>query len=446
MKISIRRAVAAVAVGALAATGAVSLSQTANAEQAAASPVLTPFGYNTVASGIKVMAQGVDVRNVRQALVTQACTRMANGATKVSKSDLATPDNPAINVSAITSTSKTYKIGTKYGAIATNTIGDINIGNADVGTIVIKGVTTTADSFHTPSGYGAKNSFDLAQISITLPGGTEIPAPLQDLLDAIDTEVIGNVIDVLQTVTAPIDIPGFGKIALGETWKQKGAHFASADAHGLVIQFTGDGSNTLIYLGQAHSRIGGTAPKTVFRSNVQAMDVQALDGLIHLSRVGATNLPCEGTYGATKHKNVSVAGIVAPVLVNLSGIDNSYAGTQSKDGASGWVQSKIAQVDIPLADLTLKSIVSKVKVTKVAGKPLYSAVKTSLGELIIGGESVAIPAPGEVLELPNGIGTLETGVVDKGKLGATAQAVRITLFDENVVILLGWADNNLWNK
>jgi len=449
VKISIRRAAAATAVAALAATGATTLAPTANAQQQAASattPVLTPFGYNTVASGIKLMTQGVDVRNVRQALVTQACTRMANTDTKVAKSDVATPDNPLINVSATTSTSKTYKIGTKYGAIATNTIGDIAIGNADYGTITIKGLSTAADAWHTPNGYFAKPSLDLAKISITLPAGTEVPAPLQDLLDAIDTQVMDNVIDVLQTATAPIKIPGFGKIAIGEKWRQKGAHFASSDAHGLVIQFTGDGSNTVIYLGQAHSRIGGTAPKQVFRSNIQAMDVQVLDSLVHLSRVGATNLPCEGTYGATRHKQVSVAGIVSPVLVKLSGIDNSYAGTQGKDGASGWVQSRIGQADIPLAQLTLKGIVSRVKVTKVAGKPITSAVKTSLAELILNGESVAVPGPGEVLELPNGIGTVETNVIKKGKLGAKAQAVRITLFEQNVVILLGWADNNLWNK
>jgi len=449
VKISIRRAVTAAAVGALAATGAVSLSPTATAQQQAAStstPVLTPYGYNTVASGLKLMAQGVDVRTVRQALVTQSCTRLANTDLKVAKSAVATPDNPLINVSAITSTSKTYKIGTKYGAIATNTIGDVAIGNADFGTITIKGLTTSADAFHTPTGYHSKPSLDLAKISITLPGGTEIPAPLQDLLDAIDSQVMDQVITVLQTATAPIEIPGFGKIAIGETWKQKGAHFASADAHGLVIQFTGDGNNTLIYLGQAHSRIGGVAPKSVFRSNIQAMDVQALDGAVHLSRVGATNLPCEGTYGATRHKAVDTAGIVSPLLVKLSGIDNSYAGTQSKDGATGWVQSTVGTVEIPAAQLTLKGIVSRVKVTKVNGKPLTSVVKTSLGELIIGGDSVAVPAPGEVLELTNGIGTIETGLVDKGKLGATAQAVRISLFEENVVILLGWADNNIWNR
>jgi len=448
MKTLVRRAVTATAVGALAASGAMTLEPTATAQQqvaAASTPVLTPFGYNTVASGVKLSGQGVDTRTVRAALVSQACTRLANTDTKVAKTALATPDNPLINVSAITSTSKTYKIGTRYGAIATNTIGDIAIGNADYGTITIKGLTTAADTWHTPNGYFAKPSLDLAKISITLPGGTPIPAPLQDLLDAIDTQVMDNVIDVLQTATAPIDIPGFGKIAIGEKWRQKGAHFASTDAHGLVIQFTGDGSNTVIYLGQAHARIGGPAPQAVFRSNIQAMDLQGLDGLIHLSRVGATNLPCEGTFGTVKHKLVDSAGVVAPLLVNLSGIDNSYSGKQSSTGAiSGFAKSHTDQVEIPLAQLTIKNINTVVKVVRRAGHPVTSSVVTSVGSINIGGQNVAVPAPGEVLEFLNGAGTIEYRIVKKGKLGAKAQAVRITLFEQNVVIYLGWVDNNAW--
>jgi len=456
LKISIRRAVAASAAAALAATGAAMIAPSATATEQSAKEstvVLTPFGYNTVASGAKVMLQGVDVRTARLAMVSQACTREV-GLSKSAQLVPTTPVSDYVDIKGISSTSKTYKSGTKYGAIATNTIGDIAIGNAaeGLGLISLKGLTTTADAFHTPNGYGSKPGLKFAQIGLQLPDALEdIPVPVQDLVDAVNgvlneaQPVVDQVIGVLQQY-GTIEIPGFGKIALGETWKQKGAHFASADAHGLVIQFTGDGSNSVIYLGQAHSRVGGVAPKRVFRSNIQAMDMKVLDGALHLSRVGATNLPCEGTFGATRHKKVSVAGIVAPVVVNLSDIDNSYNGIQNKDKAVGWAQSSIGQVDIPLADLTLKGIVSRVKVSKFGGHRVTSAVKTTLGELIIGGESVAVPAPGEVLELPNGIGTIETGVIRKGQFGAQAQAVRVTLFEQNVEILFGWVDNNVWSK
>ena len=449
MKIKFRRAVAIAAVCATTAAGAMSLAPVANAHQPAAAraatPVKTPFGYNTVASGVKVMAQGVDVRTVRAALVSQSCTRLANGDEKVAKTALATPDNPLINVSAITSTSKTYKVGTRYGAISTNQVGDISIGSADTGTIVIKGLVTSADAFHTPTGYHAKPSLDLTSIAITLPGGTEIPAPLQDLLNAIDTQVIANVIDVLQTATAPIDIPGFGKIAIGETWTTKDAVHSSADAHGLVIQFTGDGNNTVIYLGQAHARIGGPAPSAVFRSNLQAMDLSLIDNLVHLSRVGAVNIPCEGSRGNTLHKVVASAGLVSPLVVNLTGIDNSYSGQQTKDGViSGWVKSHTDMVEIPLAQLVIKNINTKITVNKKPGSKVTSSVATAVGSIEVGGETIPVPKPGEVASILNGAGTIEFRILKKGKLGAQAKALKVTIFDPGVVIYLGWADNNIW--
>jgi len=450
MKTQFRRAVALAAVSAMAALGAVSLAPGATAQQQgasslrAATTVLTPFGYNTVASGSKVMAQNVDVRTARTALVSQSCTRVT-GQSKVAKTALASPDNPAVNISAITSTSTTYKSGDKYGARAVNKIGDIAIGNEDTGTIVIEGLKTSADAWHSPTGYNAKGSIDLATIKITLPGGTPVPQPLQDLLDAIDTQVIGNVIDVLQTATGPIDIPGFGKIAIGETWKQRDAVHASADAHGLVIQFTGDGGNTVIYLGQAHSRIGGPAPTAVFRSNLQAMDLSLIDGLVHLSRVGAVNIPCEGTRGTIRHKVVESAGVVSPLVVNLTGVDNSYSGKQTRDGVlNGWARSHIDSVEIPLAQLLIKNINAKVTVNKKPGSPVTSSVATLVGSIEVGGEAIPVPRPGEVTEILNGAGTIEYRIVEKGKLGSQAKALRITIFDPGVIIYLGWADNHIW--
>lgn len=462
MKISIRKAVATAAVGALAATGAASMApMTATAaEETAAAPVLTPFGYNTVAAGARVTLQGVDVRQARLAQVSQSCTRLA-GLAKANQLVPTTPVSDYIDIKGISSTSKTYKVGSKYGAIATNKIGDIGIGSipgtdavAGLGLITLEGLTTTADAFHTPQGFGSKSTLKAVDINITLPDALEdIPVPVQDLLDAVDqtvTPVVEEVVKVLQENLGVIEIPGFGKIALGETVNKKGAHFASADARGLVISFTGDGSKSRIYLGEAHSRIGGLTPARVFRSNIQAMDLKVLDGAVHLNRVAAANLPCEGTYGVTKSKKLDVAGVVAPVVVDLAGINNTYSGTQNKFKAAGWAQSSIGQVSIPLYDVTLKNIVTRVSVSKIGSQRVVSNVKTSLGELIIGGKSVAIPAPGDPVEILDAtgllVGTVEVRAVKKGKFGATAQAVRVTLFNENVELLLGWADNNIWSQ
>ena len=59
-----------------------------------------------------------------------------------------------------------------------NTIGDIRLGGSVNGvatpTLVIEGLTTTADAFHTPQGFGHAESFDFASIRLELLAGTPL--------------------------------------------------------------------------------------------------------------------------------------------------------------------------------------------------------------------------------------------------------------------------------
>lgn len=456
MKISIRRAAAAVAAGAMVASGVTALTASANAQgqssstSRAATVVSTPFGYNTVAQAARIQVQGTNINSAALGLVTQACTRQA-GLVKTAQVLPETPVSDYIDVDATKSVSRTYKEGTKYGAFSSNTIGHIEIGNLaeGLGLFSLHGLTTTADAFHTPQGYNAKPGLKFADISLTLPDALkDVPVPVQDLLDAINQTtqpVVTEVLGVLQQY-GTIAIPGFGSIGITSTNVRKGAHFASAEARGLVINFTGDGSRSHVILGKSYSRIGGVAPAHVFRSNIEAMDVKVLDGALHLGRVGATNLPCEGTFGVTKHKKMDLAGIITPLLIDVKGIDHSYNGIQNKDKIVGWVQSSIGSVSIPLADLTLKGIVSRVKVSKYGDKRVVSSISTSVAEIIIGGESVAVPKPGQVLQLPNGIGTIETGAIARDPSGARATALKISIFEQNVEILLGVVSNHVSTK
>jgi len=333
----------------------------------------------------------------------------------------------------------------------------VSIGGADFGTLTLQGLTVRADSFHKPSGYGTSAGLAFADIDLTLPAGMPVDGPLGELLDAIDTQVVGQILQVLRE-NGTIDSPGFGTIGIGEIWKQKGANYASAWAHGIVVRFTGDGTNTEILLGQAHSRIGGPAPLATFRSNVQTMDVQALDGLIHLSRVAATNLPCEGSRGTTAHKVKSSASVV-PVgqLIQLEGLDSSYSGDQDRASGvvSGWVKSHtdtatIKGVPDVSPELVFNDVNAKVQVTRRTGKPVVSTIVTKVGGFTVDLDPLALPLPGEVLVLQNSLGrdavTVETRIVDRGKLGARVQALKVTLLEKNIVVYLGWANNAVWPR
>jgi hypothetical protein len=460
VRIRLRRAIATSTICATTVLSTVLVPPTATSANPSTATVakqaMSRFGYNAVASGSVVRSNNVDVCTGRTALVTQACTRLT-GTAKTAETALATPDNNYIDISSITSTSNTYRNAATntYGARATSTIGDVSIGGAGFGVLKVKGLTVVADAFHKPAGYGTIAGLDFAKISLTLPAGTPIDGPLADLLDAINNQVVDQIVKVLEQ-NGTIDIPGFGTIGLAETWRQKGNCFASAWAHGLVIRFTGDGTDTEVLLGQAHTRIGGPAPLATFRSNLQAMDVQALDGLVHLSRVGATNIPCEGSGGNVAHvTRTSASAVPVGQLIQLGGIDNSYAGNQfSATGrVHGWVNTHIDTATIKgvpsvSPELVFTDIDAKVTVTRKSGQPVATGITTKVGGFTVNGTQHALPKPGQVLVLKNGAdqaaATVETRIVDRGTLGAHVQAVRVTLLQKNIVIYLGWAYNSVW--
>jgi len=461
VKINLRRAVAASTVCATALVGTLTMvsDTAAGSESAPAALAMSNFGYNTSASGTVVRSNNVEVRTGRTAFVSQSCTRLT-GQSKTAKTAAATPDNPYINISAVTTSSTTYRNAakTKYGVRAVSTIGDVAIGDpSQFGQVVVKGLQVYADSFHTPKGYGNQAGITFGTLKIVPPDGVDIPQPLQDLLDAIETQVVGQIVGVLQKY-GTIDIPGFGTIGIGERFRRSGAHYAAAWTHGLVIRFTGDGTKSQVLLGQAHTRIGGPTPLGTFRSDLQAMDVTALDGAIHLSRVGAASLPCEGTRGNTEHfKLASAAAVPVAQLIALQGIDNAYGGNQlpARHLMKSWVNAHLDKATIKgvpgvSPELVFTNINAKVTVQRRTGHPVATGIATSVGGFTIDGVSHTLPKPGSVLTIKNGAGqaagTVETRIVERGRLGAHLRALRVTLFEKNIVIYLGWAFNSVWDN
>jgi len=64
--------------------------------------------------------------------------------------------------------------------------------------------------------------------------------------------------------------------------------------------------------------------------------------------------------------------------------------------------------------LTIKNISTVIKVVRKAGHPVTSSVATSAGSINIGGDNVAVPEPGEVLEFLNADRSASAGEADRG--------------------------------
>lgn len=424
----------------------------AQAQERAGDDGLSDFGYRGDVYGVKLVTDSVEALDLKDAHAQQLCTR-AVGQTVEQQSAVSVPDNPLIQVSASTSRTETYVDGSTHGVRGTNTIGDVSIGGT-VGPLttpklVIKGLQTTANAFNTPQGYGHDESFTFASISLDLLDNTvvqSLPPELQQLLAPLDQvtdtvftgtqQAAQQVFQVLSDATKPIEIPGLGTIALGYENGRANDHNAQSQASALRIDVTAGERHQLVELGTARVRMGGPAPVGVFRSGGTAMDYQALDGALRFGNVEHKALPCQGSRGRTQTYQVPHASQLVPVPVVLDGVTYQVNGDQHrrKAVAKGWSRTAIDQVSIPSAQLVITDVSSRAAMRQKAGKRVGSHVSTAVGSITVAGQPVEVPAPGGVVELPNGMGVIQRQLVDTGYRGSQVIGLRIKLFSDAVVI------------
>lgn len=409
----------------------------------------TNFGFKGTAVGVKLFVNNVQALTTKDAVAPLRCTRMA-GRNVRQVSTLSTPDNPLVKLSSSTSETTSYRDGKRHGVLATNSLGDITLGDLPTGLpqVTIKGLTTTADAFHDGQGYGHQETIDYEQLTIELPAETEVPEPLQDLLDAIEAGV-DQVIDVLEEAVTPIEIPGLGSIALGRTKGVAKSHFAESDAAAFEFEINAVPDEVQkLQLGHTRARIGGPTPGGVFRSTSMPMDIKALDGGVHLGGVKPRTIPCEGTRDRVRTRTLAAASAVVPsgALIGVDGVEYTFRGTQHKDGtADGFDANHIDQATMLAGQFVISDINARTNVkTRSPNGKVRKSFRTSIGSITYFGEELPVPEPGGTTPLPNGEGYIERQIVKTNKWGGRVIAVRVSLLEDNVVIDFGIAASQIF--
>jgi hypothetical protein len=453
----------------LAATSAVGLTVAGGLAPASAStgnersaPTLTNFGYRADVYGVKLVTDNVEAFNLKDAHAQLRCTR-AIGQSAQKSSMVSVPDNPLINIAASTSRTDTYKEGETHGVRGVNTVGDIRIGGEINGvktpSLVIAGLTTTANAFHTPQGFGHQEAFDFASIRLELLAGTPLAGtPLEALLEPLDqvtdtvfegtNDVANEIFEVLQSATAPIQIPGLGSIALGKMRGTATGKKATSEAMALEILVEAGGSRQLVEIGSANARIGAPTPAGVFRAGGTALDLQALQSLLHFGNVQHKSIPCEGTLGRTMNYQVPSAGVLGGLVARVTGVTYSHRGSQhaKTDLAKGFSAVRIANTSVPAVGLEISDIFSQVKMRGKENKPVRSEVTSSIGSITYQGQPVAVPDVGQTVELPGGAGLIQRQLVKDSRYGAKSIGLRVQLFTNAVVLDLALADGHIYPR
>ena len=512
MKKSLKRAAAASAVCAVSLAGTLATNPTAVAGEAAEARAsqkpITDFGMKALAFGTKVSVGGVDIKSLKDSLKIQACTRESGWDreqdSKLSTDEIAaiiTDNAPAeiaklISLSPSTSRTSTYREGGVTGTRAVSTIGDITLGgdlvqDVKIPTLAITGLTSTADSFHDPAAadgdgnpFGTAESFGFEGIELKYEGTVVEGTPLADLLDIVNdvatpvNEVVDQVVKLLTSdevidLGGIIEIPGLGSIGLGKSFSNIGEHSASSGASALAIEVdpseNDNDSPVLLKLGYAQSRIADSKPSGVFRSTIMGLDFEALPltddvSVLHMGGIGTESIPCEGTDNKKVVKTIegeraiplNIPGLGGVAV--LDGLEYSYKAKQMSRGrARSMAKSSLASFSIPLLDLEITGISSKLNLKsrdrqKVRGS---NKPKFKVGEIMYKGESL-MPEGGlkirdfvefTIDELGGEKGFITFGPrYTRNWYGAKLSAVSLAIPSAGIELDLGWLESQIYPR
>ena len=429
-------------------TTALAVSGVVVATSSPAAAVVTNYGFQTAAYGSWVKTGPVGVTSGKTAWSILGCTR-ETGKHKL----VAVVGGPqvagALDIGAVTSQSHTYKSANgDVGTRSSNSVAKVVLGDPQGVNISISGLTTRANAWASRNGaLHATSAFGSVDI------GASTGTPLDDVLNEVDA----GIGDLFDAITGPLNeaidgiaddkivIPGLGEIKIGYTATIKKANYAKAVATALEVTLYTPDANTTIRIGQAEARINKDLPAGVFHGFGRPLDASLLqDALLLRSRPAHKPMPCRGTNGNILENGVAGGDVLNAGAITLGAVSGRVFGVQNDDGsARGWTEGRIAEVNIGGEEgITIQGIVGRANARQTRrGEVFANARGTTIATVIIGGEEIALPDPGQVIEVP-GVARLTFFEKHRTKRGFEVTAVKVELLMDtplNSVVRLGWA-------
>lgn len=400
---------------ALVPTGSSAAPNTAAA--AATSPTnfaLSSFGYGT-----RVLGGDVPAGSDRSAYQVIGCTDLA-GLDK-NNFEAGVDLRPLATAAAVSTRTWTTQRNGVVSSWARNHIARVRVGDASApGTVLLRGIESTSRAYHDASGFHSTTQRLVGSITID-PDGSGPTAPQQL---------------ALPTAGDPLLVPGVLKISLGPVRKHadRAGAFATADA--LVIEVLATSSK--IYLAHSHATIHNGVYSGLFRGSSYGSRISAANAALRSKMTPFTLMPCQGTNGKIRGKDIVRVNPEGIVVKGLSAYERS---DQTVNGAYGWERGRVTTLNVGGGSIVATGIVGQANVEFVRGRNdavTTSAAGTRIGSLRINGETQTFPRT-DVLNVP-GVAKFERDIVSRSANGISVTALRVTLLDgSGAVINLGRA-------
>lgn len=406
--------------------------------------VVTDFSFQSSNWATRVIANDVELRSARTAYAYIACTRVANRHTRTLGQTAKVNANDMIKVTGLESQVRTYfkpKKG-ETGVRGTNVIASVELGGDGPNDpkLSIEALRTVARAFHV-RGKGFRTAKRITWAGIALRGaeGPGTGTPLDDLIEAINTQVVAQVFGVLAE-NGPITIPGLGEVALGRSYRRSKPKQGSIEQSQYALQVNLE-NGSKVHIGRAWAKISTDVPSGVFHgagygTNITALESGDTGPVVRIGRTAAKPLPCNGTDGKIQSRSLAGLNFLGQNEIEVDGIKSSVLGEFGKGlRARGWTQNEIAKVNLGNGALELSLLKGRANVRRgPEGKVFANSRGTTPGSITAGGEEytaaeLLAALENDELVIPGLLG-IRFNVTKKLRRGIKVVAVRITIAEE----------------
>ncbi len=421
----LRKTVTAGAAISMAAGGLLLSSPISSAAPTAAAGKTTPTHYAMQASGYSTRVKGgsVPLNSDQTAFRVIGCTNKA-GLNKTNTQVSVSPLNLLTVNGAKTRVRTTQRNGVT-SSWAKNTIASVTVGDpAAAGAAKITAITSLSRAYHTAKGFKASTKTSVADIKV---GALSLGVP---------------------TRGHPVVIPGIATVSLGASVKHTNKTGATAENTALRIKL--DATGTVVFLAHSRATIAGGVKSALFHGSSYAAKAQALAGTVNVGRTPFMVMPCQGTNGHRKSRDVARVNPTGSGLV-IKGLHTDESADQTMTKASGYERGRVARVRLGEGgskSLVVRGIVGKANVHYVKGQGIKTSTKGShiLGVRLLnsttGNARVLHFGRDNVINIA-GLAKLQAHVVKKTKSSIQITELRISVLgtgpDAAAQIDLGYA-------
>ncbi len=393
----VRAAISTLAVTALVAPGTAATGaekeRPADAVPAPPPGTLTDFGFDAASYG-SMTTGNPNAQSGATGLSHLPCTRYVPRSNDNFVAEGG--DGDGVSVQGVTTRNFTEQRG---GATAAVSVVHIASGTLADGQLAFTDLTGRVRSFHDSTGFHVQTVSDLGSLSL---GGTPVDLPT----GGEEAEIV---------------VPGAGTLFLNRVQRAVTPRSATGGAN--VMRFEGEDGTTQ-KIGRAFSRIDGEIEGGLFSGSAWGSDGR-VNGAAGLGKAALQPMPCPGTRGAVLTNST---GRASHEFGSLGARQSSVYGVQRDDrSATGYTHSHVDSAGFAGGRLQFRNVNAFANVTRRAdGVVARDSDGTGIGRIVVNGETVLAPQPGEPRGVP-GVGSFTVRSVDRSPTGIDVTAVVVRL-------------------